>query len=310
MLSSWPSKNYDELRSISIEKGANLFYGFFEERSSIPAEWITSTFARVVEICETDNISEFYVAGDSDVVIKGSSKADIHRLLDGCDNDPLYIDITGLSHHVWMPLLRGAIELKLDVRCIYSEPEKYQFTSSPRPGEFFDLSTRIRGISPVPSFTKLGSGRELKTIIVPLLGFEGTRFRYMIETLQPEGRDIYPIIGVPGFKPEYPFHTFEGNAATLEITRSWENVIFADASCPFAVTSRLAALKAQMNDVFIQIPMIGTKPHALGAVLHALRNKDVELVYDHPVRKPNRTLGAARCHVYRVGQYFYSTGGP
>ncbi|MER8734257.1 hypothetical protein NKH28_31415 [Mesorhizobium sp. M1227] len=254
------------------------------------------------EIVECDDISQFRLGQDAQE-IRGNSQPDVERILAPIVGRPIYIDITGLSHHVWMPLLRNAIESGADVWCIYAEPEKYQFTNSPRPSEFFDLSERIRGIAPIPTFAKLSTNRNLKLFTVPLLGFEGTRFRYMVETLQPEGKNVFPFIGVPGFKPEYPFHTYQGNANTLDDTRAWENVRFMDAACPFSVAAELASLQALAPNIFLQVALIGTKPHALGAALYALRNQNVELVYDHPVRKPSRTSGSSRCHVYHVSEF-------
>jgi hypothetical protein len=160
---------------------------------------------------------------------------------------------------------------------------------------------------PVPSFVRLSTRRGARTLVIPLLGFEGTRFRYMYETLQPEGTNIFPFIGVPGFKPEYPFHTYQGNANTLEDTRAWENVVFLDAACPFSVASELECLQQRWPDAFLQVALIGTKPHALGAALSAIGNSNVELVHDHPVRKPTRTTGSARCHIYHISKYLLSS---
>jgi hypothetical protein len=58
----------------------------------------------------------------------------------------------------------------------------------------------------------------------------------------------------------------------------------------------------------LQIAPIGTKPHALGAVLFCLsRPRSVELVYDHPIRKLGRTTGASRLLVYDVSSLGIST---
>lgn len=140
-------------------------------------------------------------------------------------------------------------------------------------------------------------------MVVPLLGFEGTRFKFMMETLQPAGNKIYPFVGVPGFQLEYPFHTYEGNANTLDETRSWENIRYVDAACPFSIAIELFKLQQNRDSVFLQVPLVGTKPHALGAAIYAIRNSNIELVYDHPIRKPTRTSGSARCHVYDVSEF-------
>jgi hypothetical protein len=55
----------------------------------------------------------------------------------------------------------------------------------------------------------------------------------------------------------------------------------------------------------LRIAPIGTKPHAIGSILFAINNPDiVELVYDHPVRKKQRTEGTARLHAYHVSVLF------
>ena len=51
----------------------------------------------------------------------------------------------------------------------------------------------------------------------------------------------------------------------------------------------------------LKIAPIGTKPHALGAILFAFwAKRPVEVVYDHPIRKSNRTMGSANILVYDV----------
>jgi hypothetical protein len=51
----------------------------------------------------------------------------------------------------------------------------------------------------------------------------------------------------------------------------------------------------------LKIATIGTKPHALGAVLFSLLSpRSIELVYDHPIRKASRTEGSARVLLYEV----------
>ena len=108
-------------------------------------------------------------------------------------------------------------------------------------------------------------------------------------------------MGVPGFRPEYPFHTFLGNRIPLIQNGAWRNVRFAIANCPFSLFYVLQDIAADFPHDLLKIAPIGTKPHALGAVLFSLSSsKPVELVYDHPIRKSARTMGAARLLVYHV----------
>ena len=63
----------------------------------------------------------------------------------------------------------------------------------------------------------------------------------------------------------------------------------------------LQELAAEYSDHSLKIAPIGTKPHALGAILFTLWTKrSVEIVYDHPIRKPNRTVGSANILVYEI----------
>ena len=121
--------------------------------------------------------------------------------------------------------------------------------------------------------------------------------------METDDREIRPVIGVPGFKLQYPFYSFEGNAAELSATRSWERVSYVDAACPFSLFSHLTKLHEKCKLKRLQIATIGTKPHALGAMLYALKSTKVELIYDHPVRNKASTTGKSRCHLYRVSYY-------
>jgi hypothetical protein len=126
-----------------------------------------------------------------------------------------------------------------------------------------------------------------------------------VEQVQPPGRKIVPVIGVPGFRPEYPFHTYHGNTLPLRQTVSWKNVRYAIANCPFSLLYVLQDIAAEHPLDLVKIAPIGTKPHALGAVLFALTSpRRVELVYDHPVRKATRTIGRSRILVYHVSALF------
>jgi hypothetical protein len=212
---------------------------------------------------------------------------------------PCYLDITGLAHHIWAPLLRAALIERVALSAIYVEPEDYRPNPSAGESDIFDLSSRINGISPIPGFASLSEPLEDGVCFVPLLGFEGARFSYLLEQVQPPGGKTVPIVGVPGFRVEYPFHTYQGNRTALLETRSWHNIRFAKANCPFTLVSVLQDIAAEYGSDHLKIAPIGTKPHALGAVLFVLStDRQAELVYDHPIRKPERTTGSGRVLQY------------
>jgi hypothetical protein len=297
---------FDDWASLSLGYGCSfVFCQSSEDRSIHPPEWqsamegnFSTNFVHIIN----EDLWSFDVKWSEGNVTSVSlrSSQQLESFAAKLSGDRVYIDITGLSHHVWAPLLRAILSKHQHVFAIYVEPADYSFSKTPTEGEIFDLSVRIRGISPIPGFTSLAQTDQDHVYYVPLLGFEGTRLLYFLNKLEP-GRRVFPVIGVPGFRPEYPFHAYLGNKVGLKDSRSWKNVRFARANCPFSLFYVLEDIaEAHPGDVMLVAP-IGTKPHGLGAVLFALSRPDsVELVYDHPIRKSGRTSGRDHLLVYEL----------
>lgn len=286
------------------ENSCYLFGTSPEERSAHSLEWETRArnvrFIRIVD----QNVDDFTVQiGEQTSRVPLRSERQLNALLNSLNARVLYLDITGLSHHVWAPLLRTALFTLPTVIGVYVEPGDYRFSATPTEGEIFDLSERIVGISPIPGFAALTEPEDDAVCFVPLLGFEGTRFAYLIEQVQPPGGKIVPVVGIPGFRIEYPFYTYHGNQPPLKETQAWRNVRFARANCPFSLFYLLQDIARDYPQDLLKIAPIGTKPHALGAVLFHLKSgRRVEIVYDHPIRKATRTSGAARALVYHLSK--------
>jgi hypothetical protein len=201
-------------------------------------------------------------------------------------------------------LIAVALDVKRDLRVIYVEPINYKYSEFPLKGDIFDLSETIDGIAPLPLFASLREPKNGDVCLIPLIGFEGPRFAFIIEQVEPPGGKIFPIIGVPGFRIEYPFHAYHGNQRKLEETSSWKNVRYARANCPFQTFYVIDEIAQKSKSSLIKIAPIGTKPHALGAILYALAaGQGVEIVYDNPKRKRGRTDGTNRFLVYDVSDF-------
>jgi hypothetical protein len=232
----------------------------------------------------------------------------LHAFWQQAAKSVVYLDITGLDHTIWAPLLRAALDRALAIRVVYVEPSEYRFSPNPKEGDIFDLSEKILGISPLPGFASLASEDDEEICFVPLLGFEGARLKFVLEQMNPPGGKIFPIIGVPGFRPEYTFFTYDGNRPVLDQTRAWIDVRYARANCPFSLFYVLDDIARQNPTAGLKIPLIGTKPHALGAIMYAMTaSRRVELIYDHPIRKANRTEGSSTALVYHVGAFSFSS---
>jgi hypothetical protein len=279
-----------------------------EDRSGHTGTWRQSCKdVQFIEVA-TESVSGFQVSGiDEEFFLR--SAASLSRLLTPLGvGRTLYIDITGLSHPTWAALIRAAIAAKMEVRAVYVEPYRYKRSAAPLEGQIYDLSARIAGISPMPGFATISTTEE--SVFVPLLGFEGARFRHVIEQVQPSHERIVPVVGIPGFKPWYIFETYMGNRATLEETSAWHHIEFVPANCPFSCFYLLQELARCHPNSTLKVAMIGTKPHALGAVMFALTSPSrIELVYDNPIRKEGRTDGLDKLMVYHVGAITAGAGG-
>ena len=296
----------DEAGLFRPRSGASYVYGTSgEARSRHLTAWRNATrqikFVAVSEI--TDNIFNFFW-NDANRKVSLRAASQLKSFWKNCSSGLAYLDITGLPHHIWAPVLRAGLTHTESLCVVYAEPAEYRFHPSPTPGQIFDLSERINGVAPIPGFASLTDERDQESFVfVPTLGFEGTRLAHMIEQVQP-GDMVIPIVGVPGFRPEYPFYTFHGNQLPFHDTAIWKKVRFASANCPFSLYYTLEEIRDVHDGDRLKIAPIGTKPHALGAILFAITNEDtVELVYDHPIRKPTRTEGSARILIYHVSDF-------
>lgn len=296
---------FDSIDGFLPEPGSVYLAGTsVEKRSEHLEQWqaaavgVGVAFMNVIQ--EEPNAAVVQSNCQEAVRVQLRSSHQIEELWRGAPGSVIYLDITGLRHHVWAAFLRAALATRRRVVVVYVEPDGYRPSKAPTENEIFDLSERIEGISPLPGFARLREAGD-RTCFIPLLGFEGTRVSYLISQLEPPGGKIVPVVGVPGFRAEYPFATYIGNRSALSQGKAWKKVRYAQANCPFDLYYVLEDIQRQYRDHVLKIAPIGTKPHAVGCILYAIAHpRDVELVYDHPIRKPRRTAGTGRLLAYHV----------
>jgi len=221
---------------------------------------------------------------------------------------PFYLDITGLSVSTWAPLLPQIVEAGIDFRVIYTEPSTYLRSEVPTPGKVFDLSERIGGIAPLPSFASLRRVDRDKIALVPIIGFEGARLEFILshEDLSPD--QIFPIVGSPGFRLEYPTFALLGNKMALIQNDLSHQLSLAKASCPFELFAAAQRIAQSTGAPHLRLVPIGTKPHALGAVLFAIaRRSGVDILYDNAIPRDDFSAGSSAVWTYFVSEFVQSS---
>lgn len=234
--------------------------------------------------------------GTQELTISLRDESAIDKLL---SSPRILMDISGLQHHVWAPLLKSIYSRKIRTRVLYAEPESYKAHPSPASATLFDLSVRFDGLEPLPGFAQLsGPSDDSKCLFIAMLGFEGNRPERLVMQVDPTPR-IIPVVGVPGFQMEYPAFTIACNRLFLNEYRAHSEVRYARASCPFEAYNTLCSIQRDYPDHYMYLAPIGTKPHALGTILFAIAHPDnTEVMFDHPVRKAGRTKGVGVIHIY------------
>lgn len=313
-LESLPSYTirFTSRESFSVPPDAVYLYGeSVEHRSHLPKEWVATQGCSFVRLEELDYDSLAFKIGEETYQLR--SRSDLRAFADRAQNlsTTIYLDITGLSHHVWAAILTEFIGRTaspdnggIQVMAVYVEPSTYTRSAVPRPGDIFALSERLHGLRPLPGLARLRRLRTERSVLVALLGFEGWRFDSVLARMEPDMQLVVPIIGVPGFRAEYPFFTLEGNSIPLEKEDLWMRHRFATANDPFEVFQILDHLQGSYPEHLLRIALVGTKPHALGAVIfHAVKPEMSELIYDNPVRRAGRTDSDRTVLCYDISRY-------
>ena len=224
------------------------------------------------------------------------------------DHANLVLDISGVDQTFWAGCMVEFRDCVSALYFIYTEPGSYKFAIRPTEERdfetgLFDLSDRSRGISPLPRFANL-HGPELyggRSVFVPLLGFEGRRALNVLSGLDPTPLHTIPIVGVPGYRLEFPTYSVTCNGAFFSETRSESKIRYAPANDPFEVRDVLRKIGQEFPDTYMYVAPIGTRPHTVGALMFADEERErAEILFDHPIRKSQSRQGIGSAHLYRI----------
>lgn len=256
----------------------------------------------LIQISLTSN-DELEVIGLSRKIALNNSDL-VKKFVEEYSPKNIFIEATGMSCRLLAPLLQCVLLNNYQAYVIYIEPDQYVLPEFEKIGVHKDLSEECDGIKPLPGFASVIPFQQ-EPIFVALLGFEGGRFSYVTTAKQPSSDHIYPIIGVPGYLARYPFEAFWGNRHVLKSLNCCYNVEYAEANSIVDCYMMLQKISMKKRDANMIIAPIGTKPHAIGAILYAIKNKPkVELLYDNPKRSIKRTTGIGKIIVCDITKLF------
>ena len=302
-------KEYEvaDIASITLEPNALYIYSHDpEDRSTFCAQSLKKHHpeTKFIEICFDEKNDTINTTEKQSINISLHSAHQISTLLSPSDNNIVYLEVTGLSCRVAAPLIKYAMEKHIEMRIVYLEPCEYKLEEFCRMGIHKDLCETVRGINPLPGLTNILPHRESPLFVV-LLGFEGGRFSQIIQDQNPDTDKVTPVLGVPGYRIDYPYISMWGNRNQIKNTACWQNMQYAEANSIVDIYMMLKQLSFDYRDPEIVVAPIGTKPHAIGAILYSIKHPNkVEIVYDNPKHSVHRTTGMGKMLVCNITKLF------
>ena len=229
---------------------------------------------------------------------------DLTAELDKLNSSTITIEATTLGFVEILYLVDSANQSSSvkEIQFLYVEPKKYnelRTVDNPLPHNF-TLSKSLGRLIPLPGYTRNFSRRKLKTHLVVFLGFEPSRLGRVLE--DDEGADIscYSLsIGLPAFVPGWEIHTLETNSDYLN-TQNRQDIYYFSANSPYSAYRQIITVADSLDhDERLVLAPFGTKPAGIGVIAYAVKNKrDCGVIYDHPVRQEDRSVGVGRSHLY------------
>lgn len=300
------TRRFENVGGVEIPPDAMYVYQYRQEDRCRLVDIVSGRFKSGITYVRLESIDDDDGAARESLtheIIQLSAADKIRSLLYKSGVRNIVFDASGLEVRILGPMLKVALtmakERDVHVYVLYAEPSRYNVAKFKEEGEYNDLAEKIKGIYPITGFGQLGPTYD-QSILVPMLGFQGGRFTHIMSTVDYPNAGIYPIVGVSGYRPEYPFISYYGNRQSLLEDNAWEHVEYAMAGSivdAFFVLEHIKKGHAR-KDVSMKIAPIGTKPHAIAALAFACCHpRMTELVYDNPIRKQVRTEGIGQISI-------------
>jgi hypothetical protein len=298
----------NEIDSFDINPvSAYIYCSSVEERTNHIIKWKKNykdiNFFRIKQ----QEIDGFTVhVNKKDSFINLSSPLECENFWNQIQNNIIYIDITGIDHHIFASLVKYGISSGKNIHVIYAEAQIYKSNNIEFEFETLNPNAEIHSIKQIPGFVRFYEYKDSETVFLPLLGFQGNRFSYMLEKL--ENSKVFPFLGLPSLRPEYYDYAHWANRKGLTQLRCKGNIVQAPVNCPFSVFYEIEEIYKRERPKLIKVGLLGTKPHCLGGLLFFLKyesdsNIHTEIVYDYPKQKITKVKGISRLNIYYISEF-------
>lgn len=302
-------KNYNNFQEIVFNESYEnyiFFHGIenLDNRCKVITSFFNSKILdnyRVIYDEDKFIISVFSESGNKEFRIHTFGKDFIELL----DKNIFILDTTSLGFAEILLLLHFLSNKKdIEIKLFYVEPNEYTLKSNSFLFKHeFDLSQGFNKFKKIPPFSLLiDSSSSEKAKLIALLGFENDRLSRIIEDDDGARYDDFEhIIALPAFKPSWENISLQRHYQEL---KEFQNLEFSPANNPYETYRVLEKIQKNSKNKSIVVAPIGTKPHAIGAIIFLINSKlkgnRVGLIYDFPIKKENRTEGVGNIHEYIV----------
>lgn len=217
-------------------------------------------------------------------------------------NKRILIEATTLTFAEILLTIKQAKIHSCNLTVLYLEPVSY----SQKRTEFrvhkreFELSASTPGYKPIPDFINSYLGdKTSKTIFIA--GYESERINRGIEENSILTSQCSLVFGVPAFQVGWEMNSFANNLRVMKEQRISGDVYYSSANNPgstYDVLENIYYSLRETEELFIA--PVGPKPAGIAVALFIVENDNVSVYYDHPSKKPTRSVEVKKWHLYDI----------